>query len=179
VARLLTDDDWKPFLQEGETVVWSGRGSAWNALPQTAIIFACILALALWYGYDSLMFPSVDLYCRNDHSYRCAKSFLFAQPALMFLVSVLVFIVLVQLLWTLGWLRHDMALTERRALWIVTFPWQKAPGSFYQTSLKNEALERWCDVRFGVPKSYFRFIGLSASERSRVVHLCWSMRKAL
>jgi hypothetical protein len=179
VAGPMGDEYWKPFLQEGETVVWSGRASAWHLLPYYAALLTMILMLAFPFGYYALMYPTVEQYCANVQSPRCPKSFQMAWPTVVILTCVVVFGLLGLLFLAIGWIRQDMALTQKRALLIVTFPWQRAPGSLYHISLANEAFEGWGDVRFSGHSSYFRFNGLSPSERSRVVYLSGLMKKAL
>lgn len=172
-------DDWKAFLKDGETVVWSGSGSARNMWPLIALALAFFGPLGIWFGHAAFSYASVEQFCLGDQSYTCGRFFLFRWPGTIICGAFVLLPVLAVIAQAFGWFRHDFALTERRALWIVRTPWNKTPKKPYETDLTTgDASIDNGHVRFGSSSNGVRFYGLSRSEREIVLSLASKLARA-
>ena len=178
-APSMTLDDWKAFLKEGETVVWSGSGSARYMWPMIALGLAFFGSLGIWFGHTALFYDNIDQFCLDDRSYTCARFFLFRWPGTIICGGSVLLPVLAEIALAFGWFRQDFALTERRALWIVRTPWNKALGKLYESDLttENASLENG-HVKFGSSHNGVRFYGLSPRKRDIILSLSYKLARA-
>ena len=178
-APTMSLDAWRAFLKEGETVVWSGRASARYIWPMIAMALAFFGLMASWFGHAALIYDSVDQFCVGDRSYSCARFFLFRWPGTIICGVIVLLSVLALIALAFGWFRHDFALTERRALWIVRTPWNKAPGKLYESDLTSEiALLENGHVKIGSSPKGVSFFGLSPRQRDIVLSISYKLARA-
>ena len=174
MAKLLpmTAEDWKPFLNQDEALRWFGSSELlyyWTTLAMGAIFFG-IGGIA--FGNAAFFYPDLQSYCLDDHTNGCSKFFAMRWPGLVASVGfVLISLVSIAMMW-LGWLRHNFALTDRRAFWILDAPWRKTRAKLYEADFRVEKPRiDMKAVKFGYSDRGVSFAGLSPEQRDLILKL--------
>lgn len=174
MAKLLpmTAEDWKPFLNQDEALRWFGSGELaywWTTLTMAAIFFGIC---GISFGNAALFYPDFQSYCLEDHTNGCSKFFAMRWPGLVTSIGFLVFALLSVIAMSFGWLRHNFALTDRRALWIIDAPWRKTRAKLYEADYRVEKPRiHMKAVKFGHSVSGVSFAGLSPEQRDLILQL--------
>ncbi|GLS88766.1 hypothetical protein GCM10010873_37400 [Cypionkella aquatica] len=168
----MTAEDWKPFLNQDEALRWFGSSRLayyWTTLAMGAAFFG---VGGIAFGNAAFFYPDLQSYCFDHHTKGCSKFFAMRWPGLVASVGfVLIALASVAMMW-LGWLRHNFALTDRRALWIINAPWRKTRAKLYETDylLKRPHITMGA-IKFGNSASAVRFIGLSPEQRRAILDM--------
>jgi hypothetical protein len=165
-------DDWHRYLDSDESLIWSGASSiryAWRTFVFPILFFGLC---AYVYGNVALSYDSLADYCSATSSQSCKKLYFFRWPGFIvsaIFVSIGVFVIVAM---PLGWVQHSYALTERRALQVVTAPWRKGRGTLLQAQFREERPKKtWSGIRFGSGKFDLKFVGLSQNQCDAVLSL--------
>lgn len=167
-----TADDWTVFLKDGETLRWHGSSSLMYLWPRLTLGVVFFGICGISFADSALNYSSVHDYCSGHVTRSCSREFSFRWPGTLASGVMVLVLALGMIGSAAGWIRHNFALTDSRALQLHQAPWRKPPGKLYQADLATQKAQLdFGQVRFGSSSSGLRFMGLSPDERQTVLSL--------
>lgn len=166
----MTAEDWKPFLNQGEVLRWYGRSALRYYLPFLAVGALIFGSGTILYGNAAFFYSDVQSYCASHHFSGCSRFFSVRWLMLIGSLSVVLMASYFIATMLLGWLRHNFAITDRRALLVMDAPFPKMRAKLYEADyiLQRPHISMG-SIKFGNSTSAVRFFGLSQKQRSAIL----------
>ena len=160
---------WKPFLQDDERLLWSGS-------PTLGTWWPTLLGGFVLSGFSGSVFWSaatfngnVIEYCSSYHSSKCSLVYVLAWPLLIASYGFILALAFIFISLLTGWMRHNYALTNLRAISVVRKVWRTPSERQHSIELARVVAKNERGLVTFLGKSNLHFVGLSRSQRSEVI----------
>ncbi|MBI1220512.1 MAG: hypothetical protein GC186_18430 [Rhodobacteraceae bacterium] len=168
---------WQEHLQEGERLLWADQQSVGGSFHRSATGIGLFGACAAVFGWVIVRATSEQAYCGPGNNHYCAEIYAMRWPGL---VACMVFVAIAVLMFFLrltGLMVMHFALTDRRAMKLLT-RWR---GKYLAVDRQGFALEySWLGgLRFGDRRSpVFTMDGLTRAQAERAMRCVYDSQDA-